>query len=369
MNTELFALLRLGMIQGIGNTYACKLLQHFQNAQAIFEASPKLLSSLMGPYRIAELLHLSKEQTQVIEEELDFISKFDIQVISILDSRYPEKLRHIPDAPYLLFYQGNASLNHPRQIAIIGSRQPSEYGKEWAQYIVGALQPYGVTIVSGMAYGIDSIAHKNALLSGLSTIGVLAHGLDRIYPAVHERMAKEMISTGGLLTEYKSQTDPERQNFPMRNRIVAGMCDATLVVETDIKGGAMITAKLALGYNREVMAVPGRSIDQRSAGCNYLIKTQMGQLVTDVADILQIMNWGISDHVSHRVIQPKLFDHCNERERTIIDIMEAKEYMHIDELQLRSGIKDCQLASVLLQLEFQQIVTALPGKRYKLSHT
>jgi len=244
---------------------------------------------------------------------------------------------------------------------------PSEYGKEWTKHLIDSLKPYNITIVSGMAYGIDSTAHKQALYNDVPTIGVLAHGLDRIYPSIHERMAGEMLTDGGLLTEYRSYTTPDRQNFPLRNRIVAGMTAATIVVETDIKGGAMITAKLALGYDRDVMAVPGRVQDLKSSGCNYLIKTQMAQLVTDADDVLQMLGWKDEKPASPKSIQPQLFAHFNEKEHRVIDLIGHRDIVHIDELQLKSGIADSHLASLLLQLEFQEIVTALPGKRYKLN--
>ncbi|WP_222164982.1 DNA-processing protein DprA [Edaphocola aurantiacus] len=367
MNTETYSLLQLGMIEGIGDAYATQLLNHFLNARAIFGASFKELSTLVGTTKARNILSCSENDAS-IENELDFMLRNEIIPISILDERYPQKLRSIPDAPYLIFFKGNeAALNSQRQLAIVGSRMLTAYGKEWTQYIVDALKPYNVTIVSGMAYGIDSVAHNQALKSNMSTIGVLAHGLDRIYPNVHERMASEMIAKGGLITEFKSQTIPERQHFPMRNRIVAGMTDATIVVETDVKGGAMITAKLAVGYNRDVMAIPGRVQDARSSGCNYLIKTQMAHLVTELEDVLQLMNWNDEDITSSRSIQQRLFTHCNEKEHKIIDLIGYKNTMHIDELQLKSGIDDSQLANLLLQLEFQDIVTVLPGKRYKLN--
>lgn len=366
MNTETYSLLQLGMIDGIGDAYAVQLLNHFQCAQAIFGASFKEINALVGSPKARNILSDFKHSNS-IKEELDFMQQNGIDAISILDDRYPQKLRNIPDAPYLIFFKGNAPLNNRRQLAIVGSRTPTDYGKEWTQNIVDAMKPYNVTIVSGMAYGIDSVAHKQALKNGMSTIGVLAHGLDRIYPKAHERLSTEMIATGGLITEYKSQTIPERQHFPMRNRIVAGMTDATIVVETDIKGGAMITAKLAVGYNRDVMAVPGRVQDNRSSGCNYLIKTQMAQLITGLDDVLALLGWDDGNIVPTKSIQQKLFIHCSDREHKIIDLMGYKDVMHIDELQLKSGIDDCQLANLLLQLEFQDIVTVLPGKRYKLN--
>lgn len=366
MKTETYSLLQLGMIKGIGNTCAINLLRHFQCAGAIFDASFKELNHLIGAQRARSLLSYTPDQF-LIEREIAFTEEQDIRIISVLDDQYPEKLRNIPDAPYLLFYKGSALLNAPRQIAIVGTRAPSEHGKEWTKYIVEALQAYNITVVSGMAYGIDGIAHKQSLAHQIPTIGVLAHGLDRIYPNAHKRIGHDMLNAGGLLTEYWSQTIPERQNFPMRNRIVAGMTDATLVVETDVKGGAMITAKLALSYDRDVMAVPGRVKDLSSSGCNYLIKTQMAQLVCDVDDIVQIMGWDEPKATPVMNIQPRLFMHCDEREHKVINLMQHRDMIHIDELQLKSGLRESQLANILLQLEFQDLVTALPGKRFKLN--
>ncbi|WP_158605926.1 DNA-processing protein DprA [Taibaiella sp. KBW10] len=363
MNTEIHSLLRLGLCPGIGNAYAQKLLTHFGSATAIFDASTKVLSTHIGTTRASHLKAAANEQR--IQQELQFIARQEIKPLSILDSDYPQKLKEIPDAPYLLFYKGKTTLNARRQIAVIGSRKNTPYGKEITLELIKGLQEYNITVVSGMAYGIDGLAHRAALSGQLPTIGVLGHGLDRIYPSAHNAIAKEILQQGALLTEYWSETIPDRQNFPMRNRIVAGMTDATIVIETDIKGGAMITAKLALGYNREVFAVPGRVTDGRSLGCNYLIQTQIAQLVTSADDVLSFLGWKETQIKSPA--QTKLFADLSAGETQILQLMDAKECIHIDELQLKSGMKSSGLANILLQLEVQGIISTLPGKRYKLN--
>lgn len=365
MNKEIHALIRLGLIDGIGHAYARKLLEHFGAAAAVFEAGPKALASLLGAERAASIRNPVPERQ--IQEELQFIDRQDIKVLSVLDKDYPQKLRHIPDAPYLLFSKGLADLNAPRQLAIIGSRSHTAYGKEMTLELIRGLRAYGITIVSGMAYGIDVIAHKAAMEHQLPTLAVLAHGLDRVYPAAHSQVARELCTHGALLTEYRTGTRPDKPNFPMRNRIVAGMTDATIVMETDIKGGAMITAKLAFGYNREVFALPGRATDERSLGCNQLIRTQIAQLISSAEDVLHFMAWKDTVMKDQKAIQASLFKELSREEAGLVQWLRGKDWVHIDELQLKSGMNSSGLANTLLQLEFRELISSLPGKRYKLN--
>lgn len=367
MPTEQEYLLGLMQIKGIGNIWARKLLQHFGSATALFQASVHQLKAIAG-IDLYRSHGFSKElDLKLIAKELAFATQNEIQIISIFDKKYPKRLHEIQDAPFLLFSKGNVDLNHPKPIAIVGSRHNTAQGKQFTEELVQALQAFAPCIVSGLAYGIDIIAHKAAIASGLSTIGVLAHGLDRVYPQVHDATAKQMLAHGGILSEYPSGTNPDKQNFPMRNRIVAGMCDATIVIETAIKGGAMITAKLALSYNREVFALPGRYNDLRSAGCNYLIKTNIAQLVTSADDVANFMNWIDDVQQNKNGIQQKLFEAYNEEEQVLLDLIQNKEGIHIDELQIKTGFGSSNLATLLLQLEFAGIISTLPGKRYKIN--
>jgi DNA processing protein len=365
MNEEKLYLLALSQIKGIGDVLARRLLQHFGSAQAIFEAPRTEWKHIEGLEKKYTTFPESWDRSKAAAE-LQFIEQNQIAMHSFVDDSYPQSLKEIPDAPYLLFSQGACSLNIPRKIAIVGSRHNTAQGKQFTEELVAALKPYNPCIVSGLAYGIDIIAHKAALENGLQTIGVLAHGLDRIYPELHYNTAQEMKKNGALLTEYPSATIPDKQNFPSRNRIVSGMTDATIVIETAEKGGAMITAKLALSYNRFVFAVPGRYNDPRSIGCNYLIKTNIAQLITDAGDVVSYLNWDEDAQTKTRSIQQRLFATLNAEEQKIIDLIAQKTEMHIDELQIKTGFDNSRLAAILLQLEFANAIQSLPGKRYTL---
>ncbi|MCB0644594.1 MAG: DNA-processing protein DprA, partial [Phaeodactylibacter sp.] len=320
----------------------------------------------VGP-RIATNL-LQKEVLFQAETELKFIESQEIQPIFFLDAEYPYRLRHLPDAPVLLYYKGNTPLNGERIISIVGTRQPSELGLGICEEIVQGLAPFAPVIVSGLAYGIDVTAHRAALRAGLPTIGVLGHGLNRIYPALHRRTALDMQEQGGLLTEYASDTEPDREHFPMRNRIVAGMSDAVIVIETKEQGGSMITARVANQYNKDVFAVPGRINDSRSAGCNLLIKSHLANLIENAQDVLYLLGWEEAEQHKKHGVQMPLFSALDEQEQAIFQcLQDAEDPMHIDRLsrELRLGI--AQIATLLLQLEFKGIVKSLPGKRFALS--
>lgn len=365
MNEERLYLLALAQMKGVGDVLARRLLEHFGSAQAIFEAPKAALKKLEGMERKYKIFQEPWERSKVVKE-LHFMERNEIAMHSIISNSYPHSLKEISDAPYLLFSQGNCSLNANRKIAIVGSRHNTPIGKQFTEELIAALKPYQPCIVSGLAYGIDIIAHKAAVENGLQTIGVLAHGLDRIYPAAHYHIAQEMKQNGALLTEYPSNTRPDKQNFPSRNRIVAGMTDATIVIETAEKGGAMITAKLALSYDRAVFALPGRYNDQRSIGCNYLIKTNIAQLISHVEDVVNYLNWSDDANSKTKSIQQRLFQTFNVEEQQLIDLISQKSEIHIDELQIKTGFDNSQLAALLLQLEFANAIHSLPGKRYAL---
>ncbi len=366
MEKDLFYLLGLTRINGIGDVRGRKLLEHFGSAEAVFKATSKELKMVEG-LDVVSIAGLKKRfDEKWAMAELEFIQKNNINVYGYLSDTFPERLKQIPDCPIVLYSKGNMQLDAKRMIAIVGSRNNTTIGKEFTEQLIDELKVYQPTIVSGLAYGIDIIAHKAAVEAGLPTIGVLAHGLDMIYPSVHRKTAVSMLENGGLLTEYCSKTIPDKPNFPSRNRIVAGLCDATIVIETDIKGGAMITAKLALSYNREVFALPGRFNDIRSRGCNYLIKTNIAQLITETIDLVQYLNWE-EKPLEKKVWQQKLFTDFSKNEMDIIKVLEEKEMTHVDELQIKTGLNNTELANLLLQLEFSNAISSLPGKRYKIN--
>jgi DNA processing protein len=234
--------------------------------------------------------------------------------------------------------------------------------------LIKELKEQKILVVSGMAYGVDAIAHKAAIKNELPTIGVLAHGLDQIYPSQHSGLAKDMLKHGGgLLTEFRSKTKPDKHNFPTRNRIVAGMSDATIVIETGIKGGSMITAELANGYNKDVFAIPGKVTDTKSAGCNYLIKTNKAVLLTDAEELIELMSWEEKTQKTKNKFQKELFIELSPDEKTIVGILKEKETVHIDEINIKSGLSSSAVAAAILNLEFQSVVSSMPGKMYKLS--
>ena len=253
-------------------------------------------------------------------------------------------------------------------IAVIGTRNHTEYGKQITEKLVADLAELNITVVSGLAYGIDAIGHKAALKNNLPTVGVLAHGLDQVYPPQHTSLAKDMLKhNGGLLTEFRSNTTPDKHNFPTRNRIVAGMSDATIVIETGIKGGSMITAELANSYNKDVFAFPGKVTDSKSAGCNYLIKNNKAVLLTDAKDLIELMGWDEQkSQKQNRKVQKELFIELSNEEKIIVDILKEKEASHIDEINLRSGLSSGSVAAAILNLELQNVVLSQPGKRYSL---
>jgi DNA processing protein len=363
--SELYYLIALTQTPMIGDKTARQLLNRLGSATAIYDTPAKQLAALpnMG-VKLAQLIKNSINNT-AIEKEIAFITKHNIKAIDILSPDYPNNLKQCEDAPILFYYKGDSTIWNGRTVAVIGTRKNTEYGAKITEDLITQLQHQNISIISGMALGIDSIAHKKALQLGMPTLGVMAHGLDSIYPPQHKQLAKDILQhNGGLLTEYTSGTTPEKFNFPMRNRIVAGLSDVTVVVETEHKGGAMITAKLAASYNREVMAFPGRTIDKKSEGCNYLIKTNIARSITHATDLLELMNWDSNQNT--RIAQAKLFHHLTDDEQKIIQILESSEGMHIDEIMLKSNMHSTQLSALLLQLELSDYVKPLPGKRFRI---
>jgi DNA processing protein len=366
MQKELLYQIALTLIPNIGDVHAKALVNHFGSAEAIFHAHKKELDALEGIGSVrANSIKKFKDFSRA-EEEISFIKKYKITPLFLTDKNYPKRLLNCYDSPPLLYYKGNADLNSSRMVAIVGTRNHNEYGKNICEKLVEELVNEEVVIVSGLAFGIDSIAHKTSVKNNIKTVGVLAHGLDRVYPAQNASLAKQMILNGGLLTEFKSNTIPDKPNFPGRNRIVAGISDAIIVIESGIKGGSLITAELANGYNKDVFAFPGRADDSKSAGCNYLIKSNKAMLVTGAADILENMGWKENKKHSAKK-QRELFIEFSPEERVVVDILQMHEQVHIDDLYFKSKLSSSTVAQALLMLEMQGIVSSLPGKMYKIS--
>lgn len=292
------------------------------------------------------------------------LKKKEVTVISCLDENFPKRLLHCYDCPPIIFYKGNASLNAQRILGVVGTRTPTAYGKHVIDTFFEGFISASITVISGLAFGIDSIAHRTALRNGLPTIAVLGHGLDIIYPSLNIPLAREMITNGGLVTEFPFGTKPDKQNFPKRNRIVAGMCDAVLVVESGEKGGSIITAELAIEYNRDVFACPGRIADDKSWGCNELIKTNRAQLVNTFDDLLLNMNWKKGPDTAY---QKTLFPTLNEEEKRVADLLQKQDCPDIDTISLATGFTPGKLSQILLSLEINGVVYRLSGNRYRIS--
>ncbi|HJS53194.1 MAG TPA: DNA-processing protein DprA [Chitinophagaceae bacterium] len=282
MNSELLYQLALTEVPNVGRVHAKILAQELGSAEKIFKAKQHLLEKIEGIGEIRARSIKAFTDFSKAEDEIKFIEKYKIKPLFLTDKSFPQRLLNCYDSPTLLFYKGEANLNASKVISVIGTRNYTEYGKHQTEKLVKELSAQNILVVSGMAFGIDAIAHKASLKNNLPTVGVLGHGLDQIYPPEHSGLAKDMLKQGsGLLTEFRSNTKPDKHNFPTRNRIVAGMSDATIIIETGEKGGSMITAELANGYNKDVFALPGKVTDHKSAGCNFLIRNNKAMLLTD----------------------------------------------------------------------------------------
>ncbi len=352
----------------VGAVTAKNLVSYCGGAREVFEAPKKHLLKIPGIGEQTASSVINQNVLEEAEKEVAYLEKENITPLFYLDPNYPQRLKHHSDAPVMLFYKGSANLNNRRTIGIIGTRKPTPQGISICENLVKDLAPYQPLVISGLAYGIDITAHRSSLEQGLETVAVLGHGLKTIYPFQHKKTAFEMIDQGGLLTEFASHVSPERENFPMRNRIVAGLCDALVVVETAYRGGSMITAQLASGYNKDVFAFPGRIKDKYSQGCHQLIKSSVAQLTEGIEDIMAVLGWNKKNqHGNEKNNQPELFYALTEEEKLVVDTIQAAEEIGVDELSYKIKIDNTHLASLLLNLEFRGVVRSLPGKRYILT--
>ena len=354
------------LIPGVGDLTARNLLSYCGSPEEVFKAKISTLITIpgIGPLTAKAIRHHSEFERA--EKELQFIERYKIQTFFVTDKLYPARLKNCVDAPLLLYFKGEADLNSSKVISIVGTRKATEYGKELCRQLIDDLQIHNPLVVSGLAYGIDSMVHKECIKQSVKTVGVLGHGLDRIYPAVHRSIAEKMLSCGGLLTEFPSTTIPDRENFPKRNRIIAGMADATIVVEASIKGGALITAELANSYNRDVFAYPGRINDEFSTGCNFLIKTNRASLITKVADLEYLLGWSEVKAKQERP-QLSLMLNLTDDEKKVATILSNSGSLAVDELAIQSEMAQSKLAVTILGMEMQGLIISLPGKVYKMA--
>ncbi len=363
MTEELLYQLALSMLPRIGPVRAKALMSYCGSASAIFREKKKDLLKIpdIGPV-IASSIKLDHVLRQA-ESELKFIERNEIIALFYTDRRYPDRLKQCDDGPVMLFLDGMADLNPRYSVSIVGTRRATPYGKQICAELLAGLREYSPLIVSGLAYGIDIEAHRVSVDLGLPTVACLAHGLDRIYPSEHAAVAQKMKDRGGLLTEFLPNTKPDRELFPMRNRIVAGLSDCTIVVESDNKGGSILTAHLAASYNRDVFAFPGRIYDKYSSGCNHLIKKNLASIINSPEELITSMGWDI--------LQPKTrqltFDlDITEDERKVISILHEHKRLALDDLAIKSTISVSKLSSLLIQLEFRNKVKSLPGKVFEV---
>jgi len=360
---ELFYVLALQKVDLVGDVVAKKLINHIGNAQDVFKAKPSRLSSIDGVGTI--LINNLKDQ-QVFkraEAELKFITQNKIETVFFKDDNYPEKLKHCVDGPVLLFTSGSINLRNRKIISIVGTRKITPQGTEFCKKLIADLAPLDPIIVSGFAYGVDIVAHQAAIENNLQTIGVVAHGLNQVYPSGHKKYVAKMEGNGGFITEFWSSSKPDKENFVRRNRIVAGMSEATIVIESADKGGSLITANMANDYNRDVFAVPGRITDKYSQGCNNLIKTQKANLLTSAADLIYILNWDIEE--KPKIIQKKLFISLNEEEQKVYDFLQNNGKELLDIIALKCDFQIFKISGILLNMELKGVIRPLPGKLFE----
>jgi len=357
----------LTFLRNIGPASAKALLSQFGSAEQIFK-TPK--AKLLKVHGIGEKRTDIFNMTDVLyraEEEIRFIESNDIRPIFYTDPAYPKRLKNCIDSPILLYSKGNMDLNKLHVVSIVGTRRATDYGRQLCKQLVEDLQQYNVLVVSGLAAGIDTAAHKESMKQGLQTVGVLGHGLEMMYPAQNRSTAQKMMENGGILTEYPSGTIADAKNFPQRNRIVAGMADATVVIEASIKGGALITAEIANSYDRDVFAFPGRIDDEYSEGCNFLVRNNKAALLTCAADLAYSLGWERSSDAKPKEQLTLAMDLTTE-ERLIFDVIhQHKSPLAIDDLTLKVNMPMSQLAMNLLNMEMQGYIRSLPGKTYALN--
>jgi len=356
----------LTMIPDIGPVTAKKLISHLGSVNAIFSESRESLMRIRGIGPRLSGAITSSRLLEAAKREEAFVARHHIAVSYYKDPGYPRRLKHCLDGPILLYTHGKPVLNEKRILSVVGTRKATSYGKEICRELIRGLAAMfsDLVIVSGLAYGIDVIAHKAALENGLPTIAVLGHGLSTIYPSSHRETAKKISRQGALVTDFHSGVGPERNNFLRRNRIIAGLSDATLVIESGEKGGALITADLADSYDRDVMAVPGRIDDPRSMGCNNLIKRNMAALVTSPSDIAYLLNW--QEEVSSRKLPPFPEESLTSLEKRILSLISQFPESTPETISRHTGTPIHTLLSMLVEMELKEWVTVLPGNRYRL---
>jgi DNA processing protein len=367
MDQNTLSSIALHFIPGVGGRTLRQLVAYCGSAQDVFRASRTTLLQVPGVGPVTADAILQGRSWKAADEELTRARKAGVSMVLYTDPGYPSRLRAIEDAPSLLYLQGNIDLEHKKIVAIVGTRRSTEYGKSCLETLLEGLAPHDALVLSGLAYGIDIQAHRLALKHGLSTVGVLGSGIDVIYPGAHSDTARKMLEHGGLVTENPFGTKPDAHNFPARNRIIAGLCDALVVVEAADKGGALITADLANGYFKDVFAFPGNIRQQYSNGCNQLIKAHKANLLTSVKDLEYMMNWEVAQPAVVTPAAPCYAEYEPDEQMVLKTLWESAAPLMLDVLSGRSGLPPGQLAGILLTLELKGVVTPMPGSAYRMS--
>lgn len=362
--TEIFYTLSLLQIPGIGSMLARKLIERLGSAEAVFKTGRAKLATTPGIGTLLADVIVKSKPFDIAEKELELVDKHGVKLLHYQSEDFPLRLRQCADHPLILFGKGALPLNANRIVAIVGTRSATDYGRRLTEELVRGLTALNVMVLSGLAYGIDVHAHRMALQNDLPTVGVLGHGLGRIYPANHRQIADKMLDQGGLLTEFLYEVGPDKENFPKRNRIVAGMTDAVVVIEAATNGGALITASLANDYNRDVFAYPGKVHDTYSAGCHKLVRANKAALITSAEDFCEAMGWGVPVNMSSSR-QGLLFPELELDEQMVYDLLKEHQQLGIDMLSLHTSLSTSKLSNVLLGLEFKNMIRSLPGKQYQ----
>ncbi|WP_037318453.1 DNA-processing protein DprA [Salegentibacter sp. Hel_I_6] len=361
---ELQYALALQHIPNLGDTLAKKLIRHFGSPKEVLQQNKQNLLKIagIGASRMRDFFDSS--HLKAAEEELKFIKDNNIEVLYFKDDDYPEKLKHCIDGPILLFQKGSINLKNQKIISVVGTRKITQSGIAFCEQFIEDLSPLNPVIVSGFAYGVDITAQKAAVENNLQNIGCLAHGFEQIYPKVHQKYMASVEKNGGFFTDFWSSDDFDRNNFLKRNRIIAGLSEATVVIESAEKGGSLVTADIANSYNREVFAVPGRPSDKLSKGCNNLIKSQKAHLLNSAADLIYLLNWQTEE--KPKPVQGQLFVDLDADEANVLDFLKEEGKAQLDNIALNCNFPSYKTAGILINMELKGVVRPLPGKLFEL---
>ena len=365
LEEELIAILALQKAKGVGDIIAKKLISHCGSAQNVFSEKIAAIEKINGIGRITIQNLKNKELLIRAEKEVAHMLSNKVSYVYFQDDAYPDKLKHCIDGPIMLFKDGNINIQNQPIISIVGTRKMTLYGRDFIKQLIEEIAPYNPIIVSGFAYGVDITAQKEAIDHQLQTIAVLAHGFDQIYPKGHKKYINSVNENGGFFTEFWHDEEPLREHFLKRNRIVAGMADATIIIESAAKGGSLVTADIANSYSRDVFAVPGKTTDILSKGCNDLIKRNKAGILTCPQDLIEALNWDVGTQ-NKKVIQPQLFMELSDEEQLIYDFLLANQKQHVDTIALTCKIPVYKLATLLFNLEMKGVLRPLQGKLFEV---